>query len=78
MESNKLNDKYTLLQRIAEGTYGEVYKAKDKITKEQVAVKKFKGPPKIGLPTSFVREHYIMTILIGKPIPRVFDVFPWE
>lgn len=78
MEGAKLYDKYNLLERVAEGSYGEVYKAVDKNTKEWVAVKRFKGPPKIGLPTSFVREHYILTVLTGKPIPKVLDVFPAE
>ena len=50
-----MTDKYALLERVAEGSYGEVYKARDKLTKELVAVKRFKGSSRIGLPTSFVR-----------------------
>ena len=71
-----MTDKYALLERVAEGSYGEVYKARDKLTKELVAVKRFKGSSRIGLPTSFVREHYITTILTGKHLPKVLDVFP--
>ena len=33
MESNKMIDRYSLLERIAEGSYGEVYKALDKFSK---------------------------------------------
>ena len=76
MESGKMIEKYSLLERIAEGTYGEVYKALDKSTKELVAVKRFKGASRIGIPTSFVREHYILTILTGTHIPKVLDVYP--
>ena len=76
MESGKMIERYSLLERIAEGTYGEVYKALDKSTKELVAVKRFKGASRIGLPTSFVREHYILAILTGAHIPKVLDVYP--
>ena len=75
MESSKMVDRYSLLERVAEGSYGEVYKALDKSSKELVAVKRFKGSSRIGLPTSFVREHYIITVLTGKHIPKVLDVF---
>lgn len=68
-------ERYSLLERIAEGSYGEVYKALDKTSKELVAVKRFKGASRIGLPTSFVREHYILTVLLGPHIPKVLDVF---
>lgn len=43
-----------------------------------MAVKRFKGPAKIGLPSSFVREHYIMTVMAGKYVPKVLDVFANE
>jgi hypothetical protein len=33
MENGKMTDKYALMERVAEGSYGEVYKARDKITK---------------------------------------------
>lgn len=68
-------DRYNLLERVAEGSYGEIYKAADKKSKEFVAVKRFKGKSKMGLPTSFVREHYILTIVTGKHIPKVIDTF---
>lgn len=70
-----MTDRYCLLERVAEGSYGEVYKALDKWSKEVVAVKRFKGGSRIGLPTSFVREHYILTILTGTHLPKVLDVF---
>lgn len=78
MEGGKLSDKFALLQLIAEGSYGEVYKAQDRHSKEIVAVKRFKGATKIGLPTSFVREHYIMTVLGGKAVPKIIEVFSQE
>lgn len=71
-----MSDRYTLLERVAEGSYGEIYKAADKKSKQFVAVKRFKGKSKIGLPISFVREHYILTVITGKHIPKVLDVFP--
>jgi serine/threonine protein kinase len=78
MESGKLSERYNLLERVAEGSYGEVYKGIDKNSKEFVAVKKFKGQTRLGLPTSFVREHYILTTVPGTFIPKVYDVYPNE
>jgi serine/threonine protein kinase len=76
MESGKFSDRYNLIERVAEGSYGEVFKGVDKRTKEFVAVKRFKGQARLGLPTSFVREHYILTTMQGTFVPKVFDIFP--
>ena len=78
MEGSRLIDQYSLLERVAEGSYGEVYKALHKQSKEIVAVKRFKGASRVGLPTSFVREHYILNALTGKFIPKVLDVYSSE
>ena len=55
MQGQSLEHRYTLLERIEEGSYGTVYKAKNSSTGQIVAVKVFKGNPKLGLPVSFVR-----------------------
>jgi len=47
----------------------------NKQSKELSAVKRFKGASRVGLPTSFVREHYILSGLTGKFIPKVLDVY---
>lgn len=40
-DSQKLND-FQKLEKIGEGTYGVVYKARDKITEQYVALKKIR------------------------------------
>lgn len=63
MAATKLQDKYALLEKIQEGTYGVVFKARNKQTKEIYAIKFFKSFGKIGLPISFIREQYIHEIV---------------
>ena len=63
MAATKLQDKYALLEKIQEGTYGVEFKARNKQTKEIYAIKFFKSFGKIGLPISFIREQYIHEIV---------------
>ena len=44
-----------IVDRTAEGGYGVVFKARDKITSKIVAIKSFKNVAKQGLPVSAVR-----------------------
>jgi cell division cycle 2-like len=58
MQGSAFKDRYTIMERVEEGAYGVVYRARDNTSKETVAVKKFKSVSKVGLPPSFVRERY--------------------
>jgi serine/threonine protein kinase len=40
-----------------------------------VGVKKFKSVSKIGLPISFVREHYLLSVLKGKHVICAIETF---
>lgn len=40
-----------------------------------MAVKKFKSAGKLGLPVSFVREHYLLSTLAGSRIVRLVESF---
>lgn len=54
---NTAMDRYEKLEKIGEGTYGVVYKAKDKETQEIVALKKVRmGNEDEGVPSTALRE----------------------
>jgi serine/threonine protein kinase len=54
---NSVNERYEKLEKIGEGTYGVVYKAKDKETGEIVALKKVRmGNEDEGVPSTALRE----------------------
>jgi serine/threonine protein kinase len=78
MDTNSFNEKYVILEKAEEGSYGAVYKARNKHTKEIVAIKKFKSEGKVGLPISFVRERYIFEILSASHLVRVLEMFVGE
>jgi len=53
----KVEDRYEKLQKVGEGTYGDVYKAKDKQTDRIVAMKKIKlEHTEEGVPSTAIRE----------------------
>ncbi|TPX36106.1 hypothetical protein SeMB42_g03236 [Synchytrium endobioticum] len=65
-------DAYEKLNRIEEGAYGVVYRARDKGTGEIVALKKLKlDKEKMGFPVTSLRE--IHTLLLSKH-PNIVDV----
>lgn len=58
--TNRLST-YTLLEKLGEGTYGRVYKAINKYTKEYVALKQVKlDPSEEGIPATTLREISIL------------------
>ncbi len=54
-------DCYDILEQVGEGTYGQVFKGRDKVTKEIVALKKIRFYSKAqGLPLTSLREIKIL------------------
>ncbi|KAI1314369.1 hypothetical protein EDD11_002234 [Mortierella claussenii] len=65
-------ENYEKLNRISEGTYGVVYRARDRVTGEIVALKKLKlDQEKNGFPITSLREVY--TLLLAKH-PHIVNV----
>lgn len=60
--------RYTKLDKLGEGTYGEVYRAKDKVTNEIVAMKRIKlTAEEEGIPPTALREISLLKDLAGHP-----------
>jgi len=81
---------YEKLNRIGEGTYGIVYRAKDKITGKIYALKKVRMERETeGLPTTSLREIRILKsikhenivqlheVVVGKELDNIFLVFEY-
>ncbi|KAJ9455526.1 Cell division protein kinase 2-like protein CRK1 [Diplonema papillatum] len=67
--------KYTKLDKIGEGTYGVVYKAKDKQTGDLVALKRMRLEQEDeGIPCSALREILLLKELKHENIVKLFDV----
>lgn len=65
---NTYRDKYEKVERIGEGTYGIVYKARDNVSKEFVALKKIKLENEDeGVPSTALREISILKELQTHP-----------
>ena len=63
-------DRYERMEKIGEGTYGVVFKAKDTIQKELVALKKIKLENEDeGVPSTAMREISILKEL--QPHPNI-------
>ena len=57
MKSKKFFNNYNILEKLGEGTYGIVYKAKDKTNNKIVAVKKIRiDNEEEGMPSTTLRE----------------------
>lgn len=68
-------DKYEKLDKIGEGTYGVVYKARDKNTKELYALKKIRLESEDeGIPSTAIREIALLKELQHPNIVRIHDV----
>lgn len=71
--------KYEKLEKIGEGTYGTVFKAKNKETQEIVALKRVRlDDDDEGVPSSALREICLLKELKHKNIVRLHDVLHSE
>jgi len=68
-------DKYTKIEKIGEGTYGVVYKARDRTTQEIIALKKIRlDAEDEGVPSTAIREISLLKELQHPNIVRLKDV----
>ncbi|XP_014214764.1 cyclin-dependent kinase 2 [Copidosoma floridanum] len=68
-------DNYFKLEKIGQGTYGVVYKAKDKLTGKVVALKKIRlDTESEGVPPTAIREISLLKELAHPNIIQLFDV----
>lgn len=67
------------MEKIGEGTYGVVYKAKDRITNEIIALKKIRLEAEDeGIPSTAIREISLLKELQHPNIVRLYDVVHTE
>ncbi|XP_031838222.1 cyclin-dependent kinase 2 [Nomia melanderi] len=68
-------DNFVKIEKIGEGTYGVVYKAKDKVTGKLVALKKIRLETESeGVPSTAIREISLLRKLTHPNIVQLFDV----
>ena len=75
-ENNDLMEsKYLIVEVVAEGTYGVVFKAREKKTGKYFAIKKFKNVANQGLPTSSIREIDSLKSIESHYLLKPIDVY---
>jgi len=68
-------DKYTKIEKVGEGTYGVVYKARNNKTGEIVAMKKIRLEQEDeGVPSTAIREISLLKEMKDENIVRLFDI----
>ncbi|KAK8768648.1 cyclin-dependent kinase 2-like [Amblyomma americanum] len=76
---NGFNDKFQKIGKIGEGTYGVVYKARDKATGQYIALKKIRLAHEAeGVPSTAIREIALLKELRHPNIVRLLDVVPHD
>lgn len=72
-------ERYQKMEKIGEGTYGVVYKAKDRVTGEIIALKKIRLEAEDeGIPSTAIREISLLKELRHPNIVHLYDVIHTE
>eukprot|EP00815_Leptocylindrus_aporus_P001167 CAMPEP_0116054830 /NCGR_PEP_ID=MMETSP0322-20121206/3047_1 /TAXON_ID=163516 /ORGANISM="Leptocylindrus danicus var. apora, Strain B651" /LENGTH=306 /DNA_ID=CAMNT_0003538321 /DNA_START=62 /DNA_END=979 /DNA_ORIENTATION=+ len=72
-------ERYQKMEKIGEGTYGVVYKAKDRVTNEIIALKKIRLEAEDeGIPSTAIREISLLKELQHPNIVKLYDVVHTE
>jgi len=72
-------ERYQKMEKIGEGTYGVVYKAKDRVSGEIIALKKIRLEAEDeGIPSTAIREISLLKELQHPNIVRLYDVVHTE
>eukprot|EP00916_Digyalum_oweni_P011069 GHVL01018401.1.p1 GENE.GHVL01018401.1~~GHVL01018401.1.p1 ORF type:complete len:226 (+),score=23.18 GHVL01018401.1:24-701(+) len=75
MSEDLIDNKYERLEAIGEGTYGKVYKAKDRKNGQFVALKKMKlDQDDEGVPSTAIREAALLQELNHQSIVKLVDI----
>lgn len=78
-EKKSSMERYQKLEKIGEGTYGIVYKAKDRVSGQIVALKRIRlDAEDEGIPSTAIREISLLKELRHVNIVRLFDVVHTE
>jgi len=68
-------DRYSKIEKVGEGTYGVVYKARDNTTNQIVALKKIRLEAEDeGVPSTAIREISLLKELKNENIVRLLDI----
>merc|ERR1712008_157024 len=72
----RFESRYNLLEKVGEGTFGKVYKARHNQTRELVAMKQIKlDVQDQGIPSTAIREIALLKELSHTNVVRILDVF---
>ncbi|GAA5808355.1 negative regulator of the PHO system [Mucor flavus] len=72
------DQRYSRLEKLGEGTYATVFKGKNKVTGEIVALKEIHLDPEEGAPSTAIREISLMKELKHPNIVRLQDIIHTE
>lgn len=76
---NGFHEKFQKIEKIGEGTYGVVYKARDKATGKHIALKKIRLAHEAeGVPSTAIREIALLKELRHPNVVRLLDVVPHD
>jgi len=75
-EADEIVERYTMIEKLGEGTYGQVYKAVHRDTQEQFAIKKIRIQYEDeGVPSTAIREVSLLKECDHPNVIKLHDVF---
>ena len=73
--SLRLGSRYRIIEKLGEGTFGEVFRVKDRLLGEELALKRFKSVAASIDVREMLREEFLLLARLRHPgIPKVHDV----